>query len=160
MRGKRNEAAISATNPRSLRANPNWTLALQCHRPTAAAANQPSKLEEIVMNNLERFADPLLRHFLRPPVSNNSTSDWKVFIADKRVARLLLILHDIDEAVAGIEDIPQNELVELVSAAIRACGFVNDCEARYAIASVLEAIDGCGPEFAPSWSPLNLAHEG
>ena len=112
------------------------------------------------MNNLERFADPLLRHFLRPPVNNSSTSDWRVFIADKRVARLLLILHVIDEAVTRIEDIPQNELIELVSAAIRACGFVNDCEARYAIASVLEAIDGCGPEPPPTWSPVNLAHEG
>lgn len=112
------------------------------------------------MNHLERFVDPLIRHFLRPPTPSSSSSEWRVFIADKRVARLLLILHEIDQAVAGIEGMPQNELIELVSAAIRACGFVNDCEARYAIASVLEAIERCGPAPADSWSSFHPGHEG
>jgi hypothetical protein len=65
----------------------------------------------------------------------------KIHIADKRVAQLLLVLHELDESVAGLEDLPKAELSELVSKAILACGFVGPIDARYAIAAVLETIE-------------------
>jgi hypothetical protein len=71
----------------------------------------------------------------------NTSSDSKVYIADKRMARLLLVLHELDKSVAGLEELPQPELTELVSSAIMACGFVDGTEARYAIAAVLETIE-------------------
>jgi hypothetical protein len=64
-----------------------------------------------------------------------------VHIEDKRVARLLLVLHELDQSVAGLEGLPKTELSELVSSAIWACGFVGSIEARYAIAAVLEMIE-------------------
>jgi hypothetical protein len=68
-----------------------------------------------------------------------------VCIADKRIARLLVVLDDLDRSVAGLEELPQQELSDLIASAILACGFVNPTEAKYAIASVLQAIDGPGP---------------
>lgn len=59
-----------------------------------------------------------------------------------RVARLLIVLSEIDETVAGIGVMPESELRGLVSGAIRACGFSNPAEVRWVLASVLEAIDG------------------
>lgn len=64
-----------------------------------------------------------------------------VCISDKRVAQLLLVLHELDESVAGLEKLAKSDLSDLVSSAILACGFVDPMEARYAIASVLEAIN-------------------
>ncbi|MGD0793934.1 MAG: hypothetical protein ABR920_19380 [Terriglobales bacterium] len=75
------------------------------------------------------------------PEFNQTCSDSKVRIADQRVARLLLVLQELDESVAGLEELPKTELSELVSSAVLACGFVDPIEARYAIAAVLEAIE-------------------
>ncbi len=71
-------------------------------------------------------------------------------IADKRVARLLLVLQELDESVAGLEELPKSDLSELISSAILACGFVDPVEARYAIAAVLEAIEA--PDSMPECS--------
>lgn len=79
---------------------------------------------------------------LRTTVNNRSGSD--VCVADQRVARLLLILEDLDRSVAGLEEVPQKELSDLISNAILACGFVNPVEAQYAIAAVLQAIESHG----------------
>jgi hypothetical protein len=70
----------------------------------------------------------------------NTGSPQKIYVTDKRVARLLLVLQELDESVAGLEELPKTELSELVSNAILACGFVDPIEARYAIAAVLDAI--------------------
>ena len=96
------------------------------------------------MNKLRRLYDPIARHSL--PVTDRSTTsfDSSVSIADERVARLLGVLQEIDQHVAGLEELPQNELIELVSNAIMDCGFVDGTEARYAIAAVLDAIDAHG----------------
>jgi hypothetical protein len=72
---------------------------------------------------------------------NQTCSDAKVHIADERLARLLLVLHELDESVAGLEELPTTELSELISSAVLACGFVDPIEARYAIAAVLEVIE-------------------
>ncbi len=72
---------------------------------------------------------------------DRARSNAKVHITDRRMARLLLVLHELDKSVAGLEGLPQTELAELVSSAIVACGFVDQAEARHAIAAVLEAIE-------------------
>ena len=72
-------------------------------------------------------------------------TDAGVAIADTRVARLLLVLKELDECVAGLEDLPKNDLSELVAGAIQACGFTNPVEARLAIATVLQAIEAPDP---------------
>ena len=64
-------------------------------------------------------------------------ADSIVHITDERVARLLLLLYELDESM----ELPKSELSELISSAILACGFVDPIEERYAIAAVLEAIE-------------------
>ncbi len=63
-------------------------------------------------------------------------------ITDERIARLLVVLERLDRSVAGLEEVPQKELSDLISNAILACGFDNPVEANYAIAAVLQAIEG------------------
>jgi len=94
------------------------------------------------MEKLKRLPDP---YTLPAYEYRTNRSDSKIHIADNKVARLLLVLHEIDEAVAGLEDLPQSELTELVSGAIVACGFVDTTEAQHAIAAVLEAIESRDP---------------
>jgi hypothetical protein len=91
------------------------------------------------MDKINRLSpDPSTENmWLNPEAETNS----KVHIADKRVGRLLLVLHELDRSVAGLEELPKTELSELVSGAILACGFVDPIEARYAIAAVLEVIE-------------------
>jgi hypothetical protein len=72
---------------------------------------------------------------------NNSGSHLTIRITDNRVSRLLLVLQQLDESMAGLEDLQEAELSELVSVAIRECGFIDPVEASYAIAAVLEAIE-------------------
>jgi hypothetical protein len=91
------------------------------------------------MNKL--FLDPSTERMWPTPAFNKTCSDAKVRIADQRVARLLLVLHELDESVAGLEELPKAELSELVSSAVLACGFVDPIEARYTIAAVWEAIE-------------------
>jgi len=100
--------------------------------------------------------DKLNKLFLDPsehvwPTSeiNPACANSKVRITDERVARLLLLLCELDESVAELEELPPKpELSELISSAILACGFVDPIEERYAIAAVLEAIEvnGSMPE--------------
>ena len=89
----------------------------------------------------KRFLNPSTEYVWPTPEFNKTFSDVRVRIADERVARLLLVLHELDESVAGLEELPKAELSELVSSAILACGFVDPLEARHAIATVLEAIE-------------------
>jgi hypothetical protein len=110
------------------------------------------------MDKLKRFSDALNHNILPPLDCRTSHCDSKLHVGDKRMASLLLVLHEIDQAVAGLEEIPQSSLIELVSGAILACGFADGTEARHAITTVLEAIDRHDPtpENSPSWT--NGAH--
>jgi hypothetical protein len=94
------------------------------------------------MNNWS--PDVSARKARRTPDFDYRVPNPNVHIADKRVARLLLVLHELDESVAGLEELPKSDLSELVSSAILACGFVDPVEARYAIAAVLRAIEAPG----------------
>lgn len=87
------------------------------------------------------FLYPSTPHRWSTPEVNQTVAESKVRITDERVARLLLILHELDESVAGLEELPKTELSELISSAILACGFVDPTEERYALTAVLEAIE-------------------
>jgi hypothetical protein len=62
-------------------------------------------------------------------------------IHDKRVTRLLVLHQKVDKSVEGLEGLPTPELTEIVSSAIRVCGFVGPIEAHEVIGSVLEEIE-------------------
>jgi hypothetical protein len=96
------------------------------------------------MDNLKRFPASAAEHGV-PASEWNTIDSSRIHIADSKTARLLLVLHEIDQAVAGLEALPQTDLVELVSSAILACGFADGTEARLAIVAVLEAIERRGP---------------
>lgn len=70
-----------------------------------------------------------------------TTTDRSFCVPDIRVARLLLVLSELEACMAGLQDLPDPDLTELVSSAILACGFTDPGEIRYAIAEVLEAIE-------------------
>jgi hypothetical protein len=81
----------------------------------------------------------------RPCQGHRSTAtDSGVGITDSRVARLLLVLSEINESVAGLDSLPEAELAELVSGAIQACGFTDPVEVRSVVATVLRAIEAPG----------------
>ena len=67
----------------------------------------------------------------------NSDSD----IQDKRVAQLLVLLQQLDESAGGLGAFPEPELREVVSSAVRLCGFLNPIEVRDVIDTVLEALE-------------------
>jgi hypothetical protein len=68
-------------------------------------------------------------------------SDSDMHIRDERVARLLVLLLRVDEFVEGLEALPDPELTEIVSSAIRVSGFVDPIEVRDVIAIVLDTIE-------------------
>jgi hypothetical protein len=104
-----------------------------------------AQVKKASMDKRKQFLDLSTRHISPAPEFNTTHSDAKFHIADKKVARLLLVLHELDRSVAGLEDIPQSELRDLVSSAILACGFLDGMEARDAIAAVLETIESRDP---------------
>ncbi len=69
---------------------------------------------------------------------------------DIRVARLLLVIRQLELCLAGLEYLPDSDLMELISCAIMACGFTEPAETRCAIAQVLEAIEAS--LFRSAWS--------
>jgi hypothetical protein len=71
---------------------------------------------------------------------STACSDPDLHIQDQRVSQLLVLLQQIDESAGGLEALPKRELSEIVSSAIRVCGFVDPIEARDVIATVLDAI--------------------
>jgi hypothetical protein len=121
-------------------------LGRQATSPTCAdaiaAAFKRAQSREAPMDKANAlFLYPSTEHMWPTPEFNQACSDAKVRNPDERLARLLLVLHELDESVAGLEELPKTELSELVSSAILACGFVDPIEARYAIDAVLQAIE-------------------
>ncbi len=60
---------------------------------------------------------------------------------NQRMAQLMMLLQQIDESARGLDEVPMDELSEMVASALGVCGFVDPNEARDAIAQVLEAIE-------------------
>jgi hypothetical protein len=75
------------------------------------------------------------------PGFDKTGSHSEVRIADERVTLLLVLLQLLDESAEGLETLPKPELSEIVSSAIRLCGFVDPIEARDVSATVLDAIE-------------------
>ena len=75
--------------------------------------------------------------------SGQSTSDPDMNI-NQRMAQFLLLLQQIEES-AGLAELPDAELSEMVTSALGLCGFVDSNDARDVIASVLAAIERGGP---------------
>jgi hypothetical protein len=68
-------------------------------------------------------------------------SDSSLYLKDKRVAQLLILLHLLHRDVGGLAALPKPELSEIIASAVGVCGFVNPIEARDVIAVVLDAIE-------------------
>jgi len=76
--------------------------------------------------------------------AGTADGDSSVDIAN-RVARLLLVFRELDERVAGLEEVPKAELRELVSSAILACGFTDPAEAHGAVINFLQGLETPDP---------------
>lgn len=76
-------------------------------------------------------------------------------ITDIQVARLLLVLSEIDQCVAGFRHLPKEELSAVVLGAIAACGFTDPDEVRLVVATVLQAIEA--NDGVPALSPLGAS---
>jgi hypothetical protein len=114
---------------------PTWTDAI-------ALALMGAHSKEAPMDEINKpFLDLSTERIWPTPEVSQVFGDSIVRITDERVARLLLLLYELDESIAGLEELPKSELSELISSAILACGFVDPIEERYAISAVLEAIE-------------------
>jgi hypothetical protein len=87
------------------------------------------------------FLHSSVEHMGLNRVFGKTCSDSDLQIHDTRVAQLLVLLQQLDESAEGLEELPKPELSEIVSSAIRMCGFVDPIEARDVIAIVLDAIE-------------------
>lgn len=84
--------------------------------------------------------------YMRPNSAFGKTySDVDVPVQDKKVAQLLLLLQQLDESAAGLGALPKRELGEILTSAIRVCGFVDPLEAQDVMATVFEAIEARDP---------------
>ena len=93
------------------------------------------------MDEVQQFCDAAgMRRRLNQEL-RSAVTDTSAGVTDSRVARLLLVLSEIDESVAGFENLPECELSGLVSSAIQACGFTDPVEVRSVVATVLQAIE-------------------
>jgi len=87
------------------------------------------------------FLHPSVEHMSPNNVFGKTSSNSDSDIQDKRVAQLLVVLHQLDESAGGLGALPEPELLEVVSSAVRLCGFLNPIEAGDVIATVLEALE-------------------
>jgi hypothetical protein len=79
---------------------------------------------------------------IRPTAALSKTySDSSLYLKDKRVAQLLLLLQLLHRDVCGLAELPRPELSEIISSAVGVCGFINPIEAQDVIAVVLDAIE-------------------
>lgn len=97
------------------------------------------------MNNKEA----LFFHFSAKNMSPTNVfcrtlSDPNLSVQDNRVARLLVLLQQLDESPGGLGGLPQAELGEVISSAVRLCGFVNPVEALNVISTILDEIEPQG----------------
>jgi hypothetical protein len=72
-------------------------------------------------------------------------SEAALYLKDRKVAQLLLLLRQLNETTGGLVTLPKAELREVVSSAVGVCGFVNPLEVQEVIAAVLEAFEEVEP---------------
>jgi hypothetical protein len=68
-------------------------------------------------------------------------SDPILHVKDGRVARLLVLLQQLQESAGGLGVFPKPDVSEIVCCAARLSGFTNTIEVREVITTVLEAIE-------------------
>jgi hypothetical protein len=68
-------------------------------------------------------------------------SEAALYLKDRKVAQLLLLLRQLNETTGGLVALPKAELREVVSSAVGVSGFVNPLEVQEVIAAVLEAFE-------------------
>ncbi len=71
----------------------------------------------------------------------NPSFEAELYLKDKRVAQLLLLLSQLSDSAGGLGKLPRPELSEIVCSAVAVSGFVHRVEAEEVIAAVLEAFD-------------------
>jgi hypothetical protein len=106
----------------------------------AASVRAQAERQEAMMNKTDMLFVNSSVVYPRPIPGGDTCPDQDVYIQDERVVRLLVLLQQLDEAAAGLGALPKPELSEIVSSAIRLCGFADPIEARDVIAAVLDAI--------------------
>jgi hypothetical protein len=72
-------------------------------------------------------------------------SDSSLYLKDKRVAQLVLLLRLLHRDVGEFATLPQSELREIISSAVGVCGVANPVEAQDVIEVVLEVFETEGP---------------
>lgn len=103
-------------------------------------------------------ADTTFLHFSIEHMSpdrafGKTCSDSELHLTDERLPRLLVVLQQLDEFMHGLEAVPERELSEIVSAALRVCGFVEPTEAYQVVAAILDAMEMQDP--VPERSPFS-----
>lgn len=78
---------------------------------------------------------------LPTPEFNADSLERGIRITDRRVAQLLIVLHEIDESSKGLQNVSEAQLSEIVGQAILACGFTDLAEARCVMTPILEAME-------------------
>ncbi|MGA8620079.1 MAG: hypothetical protein WB660_16345 [Candidatus Sulfotelmatobacter sp.] len=78
-----------------------------------------------------------LHSSVEPPCADRAN----LYLRDKRLPHLLVVLRQLDEFVLALGALPEHELSEVISAALRVCGFVEPMEAHQVIAAVLDALE-------------------
>jgi len=62
-------------------------------------------------------------------------------VKDRRIARLLILLRQINESTGGLAAFPNPQVCEIVSSAVRLCGLTGSTETQEVVAAVLEALE-------------------
>jgi len=116
----------------------------QFQRPdfTSARPSCPRPQGEATMDKTSKPFLPFSAKEARPDRTfANASWQARLYLRDKRVAQLLLLLRQLNESAGGLGTLPPAELCEIVRSAVGICGFVKPIEAEDVVAAVLEAFD-------------------
>jgi hypothetical protein len=115
----------------------------QNKKPDATNTRRPRRLLSAVTEaTMDKVVSLCFAKQIQPNHAFPTTySDSSLYLKDKRVARLLLLLKQLHQDVGGFATLPQPELSEIISGAVGLCGFVRTIEAQDVIAIVLDALE-------------------
>jgi hypothetical protein len=89
----------------------------------------------------ELFLHPSAKHILPRHAFSESRSDSDFHLMDKRVAKLVVLLQQLHASTGWLGALPKAQLIEILSSAVRLCGFVNPLEVGDVMATILEAVE-------------------
>jgi hypothetical protein len=115
---------------------------LEMHSSARRAAKPVSQEATMDMDKVNHLYLQLSPQYARSRhVLANTYSDSPSVLEDKRIAQLLVLLRQLQRSAGGLCGLPKPELTEIVSSAVRLCGFVTPVESREVIATVLDALE-------------------